>query len=125
MSDAEIRAALARAVEDAALSAPVDAPPEGHPRKRHLAIGDPQAPAETFFTILDHHDLLGKNGRLSPDVMLVSMGDHFDWGGPDDRDRAQKGGAQILSWLAAHPRPSGDHRRQPRPRARGRARRVR
>ena len=31
------------------------------------------------------------------------MGDHFDWGGRDDRQKASDDGLRLLCWLAAHP----------------------
>lgn len=68
-----------------------------------LAIGDPQAPLETFLRILELHGALGDDGRLHPSVALVSLGDHFDWGGVPDRDRAAADGLALLAWLAAHP----------------------
>lgn len=68
-----------------------------------MAIGDPQAPIERFFTVLARHGLLSREGRLVDDVMLVSMGDHFDYGKASERARAAEGGLRILSWLAAHP----------------------
>ncbi len=68
-----------------------------------MAVGDPQAPLEKFFSILDLNGLLADDGRLRPEVGLVSMGDHFDWGRPDDRERATEEGTALLSWLAAHP----------------------
>jgi hypothetical protein len=67
-----------------------------------VAIGDPQAPLATFFAVLDRHGLRGKDGRLAPDVMLVSMGDHFDWGTSDQVARATEDGLAQLEWLAAH-----------------------
>jgi hypothetical protein len=70
---------------------------------RVVAMGDPQAPFEKMRAILDRHGLLGKTGRLRPDVMLVSMGDHFDWGGAADRERASRDGLALFSWLAGHP----------------------
>ncbi len=70
---------------------------------RRLAVGDPQASAERFFDILDRHGILGPEGRLSDDVHLVSMGDHFDWGTPSQRSQAAEDGLAILAWLAAHP----------------------
>ena len=77
--------------------------PDGRERRVHAAIGDPQAPLATFLTILDVHGLLGDDGRLAPDVGLVSMGDHFDWGPVEQREQAAREGAAILAWLAAHP----------------------
>lgn len=70
---------------------------------RTLAIGDPQAPFDTFLTILDQHGALGDDGRLAPDVALISMGDHFDWGGVAERAAAAEDGELLLRWLAAHP----------------------
>ncbi|MDX2008844.1 MAG: metallophosphoesterase [Myxococcaceae bacterium] len=70
---------------------------------RHVAVGDPQAPFETFLRILDAHGLLGDDGRLRRDVHLVSMGDHFDYGKAEQRERAAIDGESILSWLASHP----------------------
>ena len=70
---------------------------------RHVAIGDPQAPLEKFLSILDHHGLLAEDGWLRRDVRLVSMGDHFDWGKPSERDQSASEGPQLLAWLAGHP----------------------
>jgi calcineurin-like phosphoesterase family protein len=72
-------------------------------RERRLAIGDPQAPLERLLDILDAHGALGDDGRLVPDVHLVSIGDHFDWGGRSEREIAAQSGLETLSWLAAHP----------------------
>lgn len=69
---------------------------------RTLAVGDPQASAEKFFAILAHHGLLGEDGWLAPDVRLVSLGDHFDFGSFGTRFEAGLAGTLILSWLAAH-----------------------
>lgn len=102
MDRGRIKRALSRAREDAEAGG-LDAPPDGRPRPRRVAIGDPQAPIETFLEVLDRHGLLGDGGRLLPDVQLVSMGDHFDWGGPTDRERAADSAEALLSWLAAHP----------------------
>ena len=76
---------------------------DGRARTRHLAIGDPQAPFERFLAILDGHGALGDDGRLRPDVHLVTMGDHFDWGTRDERARATDDALALLAWLAAHP----------------------
>lgn len=70
---------------------------------RRLAIGDPQAPMARFFAILDHNQALTEDGWLSPEVYLLSMGDHFDWGGSAEREQAADDGLGILAWLAAHP----------------------
>lgn len=91
-----------RATEDA--KAPTTSEADGRERTTHVAIGDPQAPIDVFLKILDEHALLGDDGRLLPHVALTSMGDHFDWGGASEHDRASVEGLQILAWLAAHPR---------------------
>jgi hypothetical protein len=78
-------------------------PPDRVQRQLNVAIGDPQAPLATFLQILELNGLLGDDGRLRPEVGLVSMGDHFDWGRPTERTQAADDGLQILSWLAAHP----------------------
>jgi hypothetical protein len=69
---------------------------------RRVAIGDPQAPLATFFAVLDRHALRGADGRLRSDVMLISMGDHFDWGKPNEAARAADDGLRLLEWLASH-----------------------
>ena len=70
---------------------------------RRVAIGDPQASLETFFAVLDAHSLRAPGGQLRDDVHLVSVGDHFDYGGAGDRARAAHDGTAILTWLASHP----------------------
>lgn len=119
MSDAG-RVARALALADAARVEPADgrdtAPAsKTEPRvERYFAIGDPQAPARTFFAVLDAHGLLGDDGRLVDGAGLVSMGDHFDYA-PAGADRlplpsraelAARGeeGVRILRWLCAHPK---------------------
>lgn len=94
-------AARQRALEDS--KALVFAPADGKARLLSVAVGDPQAPLDTFLTVLDTHGLLGEDGRLKHDVGLVSMGDHFDWGKREQRAQATAEGTAILSWLAAHP----------------------
>ncbi|HEY0879928.1 MAG TPA: transcriptional regulator, partial [Archangium sp.] len=79
------------------------APPDKVERNLHVAIGDPQAPLATVLTVLEINGLLGDDGRLRPEVGLVSVGDHFDWGKPEERQRATDEGTQLLAWLAAHP----------------------
>jgi hypothetical protein len=71
--------------------------------RRRVAMGDPQAPFEKVRAILARHRLLGTDGRLSPDVELTSMGDHFDWGRVDQRKQAGDDGRRLLEWLASHP----------------------
>lgn len=68
-----------------------------------LAIGDPQAPFETFLGVLERHRLLGPDRRLRPEVQLVSLGDHFDWGTPAELEQAAADGVAIVEWLASHP----------------------
>jgi hypothetical protein len=94
--------ALERACQDSAegYRGPARAEPRG---RRRVAVGDPQAPLATFFTILEAHGLLGDDGRLQPDIHLVSMGDHFDWGSREQREDVARSGLGLLSWLAAHP----------------------
>lgn len=71
--------------------------------RRHVAMGDPQAPFDTVLAVLKHHRLLDGQDRLRDDVQLVSMGDHFDWGTPDQRSRATHDAVALLTWLASHP----------------------
>ena len=99
--DRRVVIAQLRAQDDA--DALTLSPPDGVPRPFHVAVGDPQASLEKFLRILDLNGLLGDTGRLRPEVGLVSMGDHFDWGRPDDREEATRDGTLVLSWLAAHP----------------------
>ncbi len=79
-------------------------PGDGIPRRSHVAVGDPQAPLETVLRVLEANGLLADDGRLRGDVALYSMGDHFDWGGPEDVERAANDGLALLAWLASHPR---------------------
>jgi hypothetical protein len=93
--DAALRAALA------ARSGAVAPPPK--PRERRFAVGDPQAPIETFFEVLDRSDLLDASGWLAADASLISIGDHFDFGDASCRAAAADSGLALLTWLAAHP----------------------
>ncbi len=77
--------------------------PDEHPRARRLVVGDPQAPLETFLTLFARRGLLTAEGRLSPEVLLVSIGDHFDWGRISERQAAARDGLALICWLAAHP----------------------
>ncbi|HET7294274.1 MAG TPA: metallophosphoesterase [Vicinamibacteria bacterium] len=97
-----IERALRVAESDASTPA-ADGPRAPLSRPRRIAVGDPQAPFDTFLAILDRHGLLGDDGRLRDDVALASIGDHFDWGGPARRDEAARSGLLLLAWLAAHP----------------------
>jgi hypothetical protein len=99
-----LQAALDQAAACAA-RAPHSAPPESPPPERRLrvAIGDPQADLSRFLAILDHHGLLTERGWLRPDVQLVSVGDHFDWGKAHEREAVARSALQLVAWLAAHP----------------------
>jgi len=70
---------------------------------RWLAVGDPQTSSERFFRFLDRAGALGDDGWLNPEVGLVSIGDHFDYGRSENADEAATQGLAILRWLAAHP----------------------
>jgi hypothetical protein len=72
-------------------------------RPRRVAVGDPQAPFSVFLAILRRHRLLDGGDRLRDEVALVSIGDHFDWGGKDEREEAARSGFLLLAWLASHP----------------------
>lgn len=66
-------------------------------------MGDPQAPFETVLAVLERHGLLSSERRLRDDVQLVSMGDHFDWGTPQERTFATRDALRLLRWLTSHP----------------------
>jgi len=67
-------------------------------------MGDPQAPFAKVLEVLDRHRALGAGGRrLAPDVVLVSIGDHFDYD-QHDPETAGKEGVRLLRWLADHDR---------------------
>lgn len=102
VSPSRIDAALARAAE-AVARGPHSTPPDNVPRSWRVAIGDPQASLTRFLELLDYHGLLGRNGQLRPDVQLVSVGDHFDWGKREDREEAAHSALHLLAWLASHP----------------------
>ncbi len=69
---------------------------------RTFAIGDPQAPFAKVLEVLDRHHALAGD-RLAADVVLVSIGDHFDY---DHGDPVTAGaeGLRLLRWLADHDR---------------------
>lgn len=92
--------ALARARAAAPLVATA---PDGVPRERALAMGDPQAPLSTVLGVLDRHGALGRDGLIRPEVLLVSVGDHFDWGSTSSRTQTTSDCTALLSWLACHP----------------------
>ena len=63
-------------------------------------MGDPQAPFGKLIEVLDNHGALDGD-RLAGDVVLVSIGDHFDY---DYHDWQTAGleGLRFLRWLASH-----------------------
>lgn len=72
-----------------------------------IAMGDPQAPFARVLSVLQHHDLLDRRGsrlRVSSGVRLLSIGDHFDWGGRSRVERAAVAhdGEACLRFLASH-----------------------
>lgn len=71
---------------------------------RTVAIGDLQASARRVFEVLAQHELLADDGRLRPEVQLLSIGDHFDYGTRASGvvPQARCDGQQVLSYLAAH-----------------------
>ena len=71
------------------------------PKRRVLVVGDAQTSLERFLAVLDAHELLGVDGFLADDVVLVSVGDHFDYASKDGTDPRHDGLA-ILRWLAEH-----------------------
>ncbi|HEU4734077.1 MAG TPA: metallophosphoesterase [Kofleriaceae bacterium] len=67
---------------------------------RTFVMGDPQAPFAKLMAILERHDAIS-DGRLASDVVLVSIGDHFDYD-PRDWQTAGQEGLRFLRWLAGH-----------------------
>jgi hypothetical protein len=67
---------------------------------RTLVMGDPQAPFSKVLDVLRWHRALDGE-RLANDVVLVSIGDHFDYDLRDPRAAGQEG-LKILRWLASH-----------------------
>jgi hypothetical protein len=67
---------------------------------RILVMGDPQAPFAKLLEVLDQHRALDGD-RLAADVVLVSIGDHFDYDLVDWRTAGQEG-LRFLRWLAGH-----------------------
>lgn len=98
-----VAVALARSAE--ILRSPFSPPsPDGVERRRVLAMGDPQTTHQRLLEVLDRHALLGAEGLLAPDVGLVSVGDHFDFGPTAlEADAIGAEGLRSLRWLAAHP----------------------
>jgi hypothetical protein len=64
-------------------------------------MGDPQAPFAKVRELLDGHGALSGD-RLANDVVLVSIGDHFDYDFRDP-DTCAREGLATLRWLAGHP----------------------
>src|ERR1043166_2006154 len=67
---------------------------------RTFVIGDPQGPFAKVLEVLAAHGALAGD-RLAPDVVLVSIGDHFDYD-QHDPETAGKEGVRLLRWLADH-----------------------
>lgn len=67
---------------------------------RTFVMGDPQAPFAKTLDVLATHDALAGD-RLAPDVVLVSIGDHFDYDLNDPITAAAEG-LRTLRWLASH-----------------------
>lgn len=67
---------------------------------RTFVMGDPQAPFAKVLEVLDGHGALAGD-RLAPDVVLVSIGDHFDYDHKNPEIAGQEG-LNLLRWLAGH-----------------------
>jgi hypothetical protein len=67
---------------------------------RTFVMGDPQAPFAKTLEVLATHRAL-KGDRLASDVVLVSIGDHFDYDLNDPVTAGQEG-LRTLRWLASH-----------------------
>lgn len=67
---------------------------------RVFALGDPQGPFAKVLEVLDRHRALAGD-RLAADVVLVSIGDHFDYDHKDPAT-ARAEGLRLLRWLASH-----------------------
>src|SRR5215470_7916703 len=63
-------------------------------------MGDPQGPFDKLIAVLDQHAALDGD-RLASDVVLVSIGDHFDYD-VHDWQTAGQDGLRFLRWLASH-----------------------
>jgi hypothetical protein len=71
-----------------------------HRVTRTLVMGDPQGPFDKLLEVLGHHGALDGD-RLARDVVLVSIGDHFDYDIRDWQTAGQEG-LRLLRWLASH-----------------------
>ncbi|MBF5046087.1 transcriptional regulator [Aggregicoccus sp. 17bor-14] len=97
---ARAEAALARGPRAAlSQSAAGTAPARTH----RLVIGDPQADVRRFLALLERHGVLAPDGALRPEVQLLSVGDHFDWGGRAERAQVAQSSLLLVAWLASHP----------------------
>jgi hypothetical protein len=67
---------------------------------RTFVMGDPQAPFAKVLEVLDWHRALAGD-RIAPDVVLISIGDHFDYDLRNPATAAREG-LQLLRWLASH-----------------------
>jgi len=67
---------------------------------RTLVMGDPQGPFGKLLEVLDRHAALDGD-RLAGDVVLVSIGDHFDYDFRDWQTAGQEG-LRFLRWLVSH-----------------------
>jgi hypothetical protein len=67
---------------------------------RTFVMGDPQGPFDKVLAVLGRHDALAGD-RLASDVVLVSIGDHFDYDHKHP-DVARAEGLRLLRWLASH-----------------------
>lgn len=68
---------------------------------RIFAMGDLQAPFARVLAVLQHHNALSPQGRLAPDVQLITLGDYFDYGTANLAAVAAEGIA-TLRWLTSH-----------------------
>jgi Calcineurin-like phosphoesterase len=67
---------------------------------RTLVMGDPQGPFDKLVAVLERHGALDGD-RLASDVVLVSIGDHFDYDFQNWRTAGQEG-LRFLRWLISH-----------------------
>jgi hypothetical protein len=77
-------------------------PANGRARTRWVAIGDPQTRFDKLLALLAHHAMIDERGWLRPEVGLLSIGDHFDFGPRGGSDVGREG-ELFLRWLADHP----------------------